>query len=194
MTLNMMELMKRVHAGTLLLALGMSVGSVRAHGPGHGTVESQAGHSHAASSIHGGQVVMTKRHHVEVAFRAGALQVYLYDGHQKPLSMKGVTGRAKVTRRGGKSSLVPLTYLPASGPGEMDLLDGPFAFTGVAKGGAKVTVELTGLPDKAEPKVVARATYTGPSKVEGGSHPAAPSTSPATHPHHEGNGGAHHHD
>lgn len=155
----------------------------------HGAVdESKAGHSHAASEIHGGKVVMTPRYHFEVAFTADAVRVYLYDGKQKPLSIKGASGQAKVTIRRGKTTALPLRYVGPARPGDMDALEGSFAFAGVARGAAKLTFELKGLPDPAERDTVFRATFEDPSKPATAGSPAP---SPA-HEHGHGHGGSHH--
>lgn len=187
----------------LSIGLGVtlcSAGLALAHGPeGHEQDESKSGHSHAASSIHGGEVVMSRRHHVEVAFHATGLRAYLYDGKQKSLSMKGVTGQARIVARGGKPVTVPLRYVAARAAGEMDYLESDHSFKGVAPGSMKVSVELKGLPDPAERDGTFRATFSGLSKAPAahhpahGAHPGAPA-SPGGHPHDAPGGAGSHHD
>ncbi len=82
--------------------------------------ESKAGHSHAKAEMHGGSAMMTKQYHFEVVFKSDAIQVYLYDGEQKPLSAKGVKGEVALKFTDGKSQTLPLEYVspPVTEKGE----------------------------------------------------------------------------
>lgn len=75
--------------------------------------ESQAGHSHAKAEIHGGEVAMTKAHHFEVVWMPDHVMVYLYDGSQKPLAAKGVTGEVVFKFKDGKEQKAALTLMEA---------------------------------------------------------------------------------
>ena len=70
--------------------------------------ESKKGHSHGKAEMHGGTVAMSKMHHFEVVFKPDAIQVYLYDGRQNPLSAKGVEGTVTLKFRGMDAKTVPL--------------------------------------------------------------------------------------
>lgn len=142
---------------------------VFAHGnEPHGAAdETKAGHSHAASEIHGGTVVMTPRYHFEIVYADQSMQIYAYDGAQKPIAIPAAKGLAKVSVRGGKTVTVPLRALPGADGVPVSALEGTFDFRGVKPGGAKVTFELTGLPDAAEASSTFRSTFGGVSKKPG---------------------------
>ncbi len=72
--------------------------------------EAKKGHSHANAEMHGGTVAMTKQHHFEVVFKPEAIQLYLYDGHQKPVSAKGVKGEVTLKFKDGKPQTLSLEY------------------------------------------------------------------------------------
>ncbi len=81
--------------------------------------ESQAGHSHAKAEIHGGEVAMTRAHHFEVVWMPDHVMVYLYDGSQKPLAAKGVTGEVVFKFKDGKEQKAALTLMEA---GKMQMM------------------------------------------------------------------------
>lgn len=150
------------------------------HGNEHqgGDAESATGHSHAASQLHGGEVVMTQDHHFEVSFTPTAMRVHVYDGQQKPVSAKGVTGDASISLRTGGAERVPLRYVAATAA-EADHLEGAYAFQPLKPGSAKVSVQLAGLKGS-EATASFKTTFTGISK------PRAPGATGSTHDdHHE---------
>ena len=156
------------------------------HGNEHhgGDTESAAGHSHAGSQLHGGEVVMTQDHHFEVSYSATTLRIHIYDGHQKPLSAKGVTGEAAVSLRAGGSERVPLRYV--AGADGADYLEGAYAFQAIKPGAAKVTVQVAGLKGS-EATASFKATFAGISR------PHAADTVPAHHHEHDEGSAPHAH-
>src|SRR5581483_9760531 len=60
----------------------------------------KAGHSHANIQAHGGDVTMTQRHHFEVVFREASVRVYAYSQSQEPIAAKGLSGTAKLVKKG----------------------------------------------------------------------------------------------
>lgn len=151
------------------------------HGNEHhgGDAESAAGHSHTAAQIHGGEVVMTQDHHFEVSYTATTLRIHMYDGHQKPLSAKGVTGDASVSLRAGGAERVPLRYVAATAEAA-DYLEGAYAFQALKPGSAKVSVQLAGLK-ASEATTSFKTTFAGISKANSPSAGAA--TRDASHEH-----------
>ena len=165
---------------TVLLAtliLAHTTTSVFAQGGGkHARVdETKPGHSHAAASLHGGQVVMTPRHHFEVVYRPDGARVFVYDAHQKPLPARGVQGTARIITRRGATTSVPLRYVPASA-GQQDALEASFAFAGTRPGEIKVVFDLRGLSDASERATTFRSTFGG--VVRGPASAPRPSSTP----------------
>ncbi len=72
--------------------------------------ETKKGHSHSTAEMHGGSVAMSKQYHFEVVFNSDAIQVYLYDGLQKPFSAKGVEGEVTLKFKNGAAKKLPLKY------------------------------------------------------------------------------------
>jgi hypothetical protein len=66
--------------------------------------ESEAGHSHEMSMIHGGEVTMTPHHHFEVLFTDKQARVYCYDDQQKPIDdLKDMTATMTWMMKDGTS-------------------------------------------------------------------------------------------
>lgn len=180
--------MKKLMA--LLLAAGLAFGGasvLRAqdhdHDHDHGDHDhggEKAGHSHEASAVHGGDVSMTEAHHFEVVFFENGVRVYPYGPKQELLAAKGITGTAKLTKKGVEKSVEQkLTYVPADDKKgtHRDYLEAAFDWKGIEKGGAKITIDLAGLPGEKEPKASFTVTFNGvtpkveyicPMKCEGG--------------------------
>lgn len=143
----------------LCAAFILAVGSPAAwaHGKGGSPSEEAPGHSHEASSVHGGEVTMTREFHFEVVPAADALQVYVYDARQRPLSARGITGKVSVRFHEAKRKSVT-ARLAFQDDGSYGLLAAPLRLKDA--GEAKITIELSGLPGRAEKKVRFTQTLT----------------------------------
>ncbi len=97
----------------LLTSVLLSVGALLAQEHQHEKQESKSGHSHAKAEIHGGEAAMTKAHHFEAVWMPDHVMVYLYDGSQKPLAAKGVTGEVVFKFKDGKEEKATLTLMEA---------------------------------------------------------------------------------
>ncbi len=127
---------------------------------GHGSKQKEApGHSHEMASKHGGHVSMTREFHTEVVFRPDSLRLYLYDGKQGPLSLRGVTGKAAARMRAGSTRQFPLQYVAAESG--MDYMAGQFPFADMSPGQVKLALELNGLPGKTETSVRHMVPFSG---------------------------------
>lgn len=85
--------------------------------------QEKAGHSHEKSETHGGEVLMSKQHHFEAVWTVDAIDVYLYDGVQKPLAAKGVEGTVTLKFKDGKIKVLPLQYVSDHKEGEHEAME-----------------------------------------------------------------------
>ncbi len=113
--------------------------------------EGGAGHGHEKAAVHGGEVVMTKEFHVEVVQAAEGLRLYLYDGAQRPLSSRGVTGQVEIAFRDRTRAAIreTLEYTEKDRGGQDSLV----ARVDARGAEAKATFHLAGLPGKQEQHV-----------------------------------------
>jgi len=122
----------------------------------------KAGHSHANIQAHGGDVTMTQRHHFEVVFREASVRVYAYSQSQEPIAAKGLSGTAKLVKKGSdKPTEATLNVATDSAEAARDFLEAPLDLKGIEPGAAKLTVDISGLSDAQEPKVSFTATFNG---------------------------------
>ena len=146
--------------------------------------QEKAGHSHEQAEIHGGEVLMSKQHHFEVVWMEDHVMVYLYDGHQKPLPAKGVTGEVTFKFKGGKTQKATLQLMEAGKMQEMmqheageghehegkmadmhkmmanqDHLVAKVDLGTAKEGEVKAVFALKGLPNEKEPEATFTATY-----------------------------------
>ncbi|MFQ5601174.1 MAG: heavy metal-binding domain-containing protein [Candidatus Krumholzibacteriia bacterium] len=131
----------------------------------------EAGHSHQSAEKHGGTVTMTKEFHFEVAFERDMVHVHGYDGAQKPVDLKGVTGRVVIHFRDSKRKPIEaaLKYVGPGGegshghehPGSMEPghLMAAVDLSRVPDGDAKATFKLGNLPGKSEKEVQFKETF-----------------------------------
>jgi len=106
---------KQYSVAVLLLAFTLSAGKLafaqQTHEHHEHGEEVKAGHSHAKAEAHGGEVVMTKKHHFEVVWMPDHVMVYLYDQSQQPLAAQGVTGEVTFKFKDGKTQTEKLTLM-----------------------------------------------------------------------------------
>lgn len=129
-----------------------------------------ASHSFTASSGHGGQVVMTKEFHFEVAFHTDGVHVFAYDHEQKRISSKGMTGTVRVefVDQARKAAQADLDYVvarevppPGDGEAPFDCLHASLDLSKLGEAEATATFELSGLPSRTE----SSAKFTQPFKM-----------------------------
>lgn len=152
--------------------------------------ESKAGHSHEHSSLHGGQVSMSKAHHFETVFLPTGIAVYTYSMKQAPLMAGKAKGTVRLKYKDGASKVISLAVkAPAAGeeavyfcpmheqvvqmePGEcelcqgmklykQDFLFGAIDLSKIAPGSFKAVVEISKLESKDEPKAVFTESFSG---------------------------------
>jgi len=106
---------------SLAAALAFAGSPVPAQEHGHGKEphekpagQEAAGHTHEKSSLHGGQVTMTKEFHFEVLFLRDGIQVHLYDRNQNPIPFRAASGEATLTIPGKGDVTVPLSLKKAA--------------------------------------------------------------------------------
>ncbi len=118
----------------------------------------QEGHDHGAAP-HGGTVAKTQRHQFEVVLRTNGLNLYPIGQKDAPVDVSRLTGTVTFTLPGASK---PFTYrLKAAAPvagRTPDSLALAVDLTKVPTKGSKVTFQIGGLADPAEPT----ATFTVP--------------------------------
>jgi hypothetical protein len=70
--------------------------------------EEMGGHSHERCELHGGNVAMTKAHHVETVFAPDGIRIYMYSDEQNPLPMDKVSGTVTMKDKAGTAREVKL--------------------------------------------------------------------------------------
>lgn len=100
------------------------------------------------ASAHGGVVQPTQEFLVESVFRSDGLRLYLYDAEARPLSVKGVSGEARVefSEKGRQEAVADLAYQGGPGEGAQDSLWAAVDFQGLRGNGATAKVHLAALP------------------------------------------------
>jgi hypothetical protein len=147
----------------------------------HGEAE-KAGHSHASAQAHGGDVTMTQRHHFEVVFRDASIRVYSYGPAQEPIEPKGLSGTAKLLKKGAdKPSESTLTVATDPAEPARGFLEAPVDLKGLEAGSAKITFDVSGFADGQEPKVSFTTTFNG---LTGAPKKAEPAKDGHDHDHH----------
>jgi hypothetical protein len=118
----------------------------------------------ASLSPRGGNLAKTEHHQFEVFFYKTGLRVFPGDAAGKPLAVSSLTGTATFALPGAPKPFVyPLQgAAPGSGPAPTSL-DLGLDLSKVPVSGTKVTLDITGLPDPAEPA----ATFTLPFVLTG---------------------------
>ncbi|MFQ5632313.1 MAG: hypothetical protein ACE5I1_26380 [bacterium] len=149
--------------------------------------QEKAGHSHEKAETHGGTVLMSKQHHFEVVWMEDHVMVFLYDGHQKPLSrLGGMNGEVTFKFKDGRTlqeELIPMEVSKMKGMhhdeddehgehrdgdkmaemremmGDQDHFMAKVDLSGVKEGEVKATFTLQGLPNKKESTATFTAKY-----------------------------------
>jgi hypothetical protein len=100
---------------------------------------------------HGGDLTVTSRHIFEVALVYSGVRVYPYDARGKPLSSKGLAGKATLTKAGGapvEQALTVVSEAPAAG--FSDHLEAAFDLKALGKASATIAIDVSGLTDSDE--------------------------------------------
>lgn len=120
----------------------------------------QEGHDHGAAP-HGGSVVKTQRHQFEVVVRKDGLNLYPIGQNGGPVDASRLTGTVTFTLPGVSK---PFNYrlrpaVPTAGrtPDSLGLV---VDLTRVPTTGSKVTFQIAGLPDPAEPTAAFTVPFT----------------------------------
>jgi YHS domain-containing protein len=123
--------------------------------PGHHQGE-MAPSSGARVAPHGGQVTKTALYCVEVVYRPQEIRVYLYEASLRPLTARGLQGRATMKVQGQKQLFVRTLghVVPPAGSREQDYLAAQVNLSRVRDGSMAVTFELSGLPHPQEPQAI----------------------------------------
>ena len=141
------------------VALAMSVSSVFV-----GLAAAHDGHAHGGAQ-HGGTEAKSKRHHFEVVFSKAGLTLHAHGPEQKPLDVSRLKASATFYH---PSSPKPwftreLQAIPSSPGQPASSLGLKVDLSKVPPRDAKVTFQVSGLPDPAEPA----ATFTVPFALAG---------------------------
>jgi hypothetical protein len=144
------------------------------------TVAAQADdqHKHGAP-LHGGKVAMTQEYHFEVVFTKDGLKVYPRTHEDKPLDSSKLTGTATFYHPNSpkpwfdkpltptKAHAVAKASAPAASAGHAaESLEAKVDTSKVPASGAKVTIVVSGLPDKAEPTATITVPFVLAAKAE----------------------------
>ncbi len=143
------------------LALAMSVSSALV-----GLAAAHDGHSHGGAQ-HGGTEARTRRHHFEVVFSKAGLTLYAHGPEQTPLDVSRLKAGATFYHPSSPTpwftrELRAIAVSPGQPPASLGL---KMDLSKVPPKDAKVTFQVSGLPDPAEPSV--RFTVPFAIAVEG---------------------------
>lgn len=122
-----------------------------------GLVAAQEGHEHGGAG-YGGVPAETKRHHFEVVFSKTGVKVYPHAPEQSPVDASRLTGTATFYH---PTSPQPWFTRPLRvGPGQPATLELAVDLSKVPATGAKVTFQVSGLADPAEPTAQFTVPFT----------------------------------
>ncbi len=141
------------------VALAMSVSSVFV-----GLAAAHDGHAHGGAQ-HGGTEAKSKRHHFEVVFSKAGITLYAHGPEQRPLDVSRLKASATFYHPSSpKPWFTRELQGTATSPGQPPVsLSLKVDLSKVPPKDAKVTFQVTGLPDPAEPS----ATFTVPFALAG---------------------------
>jgi hypothetical protein len=120
--------------------------------------QEHAGHDHGehahSSPEHGGTITETDHYRFEVVLKRDGLRVYPHGEGLSPTDVAALKGRAYFLMPGAKaySDPYPLRPLAPAAGQPADALGVDVDLSGVPTEGAKVTFQVWGLPEQAEPK------------------------------------------
>ena len=140
---------------TILPTVAVAFGLMPLIGP----VAAQEGHDHARPS-HAGDQTQTKRYHFEAAFSKAGLKLTAHGPDHKAIDVSGVSATATFYHPSSAKpwfarKLRPAAAIQGQAPASLELaLD----LSKVPAKGARVSFQVSGLPDPAEPT----ATFTVP--------------------------------
>jgi hypothetical protein len=131
------------------------------------------GHSHNKAGGHGGQVTMTKEFHFEVVFERRAVNVFLYNAKQNPISAKSVTGTVSFSFRDKDRQPVDAELSYGNPAGEhdgnpshegehtrgQDFLRADVDLSEVQEGEMKAVFALKGLPGENEKEITLKEAF-----------------------------------
>ena len=126
-----------------------------------GIVGAQEAHDHGGAS-HGGVEAMTKRHHFEAVFAKGGVRLYVHGADHKSVDVSHLSASATFYHPSSSKPWFTRKLRPAataSGlpPASLDLT---MNLSRVPTKGAKVSLEVSGLPDPGEPTVSFTVPFT----------------------------------